>query len=237
MSVHINPRQCLANLTQQLTDGGGAEFLKQEWRFPGTKPEMPTGDCAIVALVHAAFCPPTGQSYSRARSNLSNSIRGWMYKERQKGETQLDYRYRRFRQWLRPPKRDPIHGTPTHATSSCIRIFLGYEFIYPNEENHWYCICDDVCTYVLDVQIPGAHTMTVHQRVAYTTILFDPDKTEVGNVHWLNPEKTRELKATRQEEVRKHEEERQLWRKRCEESYGRFLPQDWESRPKLEDYY
>lgn len=56
MSVHTNPRQCLANLTQQQTDGGRAEFLEQEWRSTGTEPEAPTGDCAVVAL----YTPPSG---------------------------------------------------------------------------------------------------------------------------------------------------------------------------------
>ena len=198
MSDHTNPRQCLANLTQQQTDGGRAEFLEQRWRSTGSEPDVPMGDCAVVAVVHAAFRPPTGHSYVAARSHLSMSIQPWMYKERKKGEKQLDFLYRRFKQCLRAPKGDPIHGTPSLATSFWIRTFLGYDHIYPNEEKRWYCICDMACTYVLDVQMPGDHTMTVHQKVAYTTAAFDPDKTEVGNVHRLNPKRTKELKALRQ---------------------------------------
>ena len=228
MSVHTKPRQCLANLVQQQSDGGRAEFLEQERRSTGIEPEEPTGDCAVVALVHAAFQPLSGQSYREAMFNLSLSIRPWMYELQTKGEKRLDFLYRRFRQLLRPPRRAPIHSTPSYATASWIRIILGYEHIYPNKENRWHCICDMTCTYVLDVQIPGDHTMTVHQRVAYTTAPFDPDKTEVGNVHRLNSKKTKTLKAQKQ-----YKEDQRLWYARQLED-GRLF--DLDSYPKLEDY-
>ena len=229
MSVHTNPRQCLANLTQQQTDGGRAEFRQQEWLSAGTPPETPTGDCAVVALVYAAFRPPTGQSYREARYNLLTSIRPRMYKKRTQGERQLDFLYRRLRQWLRAPRRDPIHGTSTDATGSWITTFLHYEPIY-NRENRWQCICDMTCTYVLDVQIPGGHTMTVYQKVAYTTSLFDPNETEVGNVYRLNAKRTKELKA-----FRHYEKAERLWRQQWAES-GRLQPPGQQSRPRLEDY-
>ena len=230
MSVHSSPRQCLANLTQQQTDGGRAEFLEQEWRSAGTEPEAPTGDCAVVALVHATFRSPSGQAYRESMFDLSSSTRPWMYKMRTKGEKPLDFLYRRFQQWLRAPRRNPIHGTPSHATGFWTTTFLRYELIYPNKENHWHCICDMKCTYVLDVQIPGDHTMTVHQRVAYTTAPFDPNETEVGNVHRLNARRTKALKARRQ-----YEEDDQLWFQQWAEGGG-FQLSDWNSRPKLEDY-
>lgn len=230
MSVHTNPRECLANLVQQPTDGGRAEFLEQEWKSTGTEPEAPTGDCAVVALVHATFRSPSGQAYKDAMFDLSLATRPWMYKVRTKGERQLDFLKRRIRQWLRTPKRNPIHGTPSHATGFWITTFLGYELIYPNVENRWHCICDMMCTYVLDVQMPdGGHTMTVHQGVAYTAP-FDPHETEVGNVHRLNAKRTKELKARRQ-----YEEEDRLWFQQWAESGDLDLP-DWNSRPKLEDY-
>ncbi len=230
MSVHTRPRQCLQSLTQQQTDGGRAEFLEQEWRSTGSETEAPTGDCAVVALVHATFRYPSGQAYREAMFNLSSSTRPWMYKVRTKGEKQLDFIKRRFQQWLRAPKRNPIHGTPSHATGLWITTFLRYELIYPNEENRWHCICDMKGTYVLDVQVPGDHTMTVHQRVAYTTAPFDPNETEVGNVHRLNARRTKELKAQRQ-----YEEDERLWVQQWAEGGGFQLP-DWSSRPKLEDY-
>ncbi len=231
MSVHTNPRQCLANLSQQLTDGGRAEFLEQEWKSTGTIPEMPTGDCAVVALVHAAFWSPSRESYEEARYSLSKFIRPWMFKARNMNEKPSDYRLRRIRQWIRAPRRNPIHGTPSHATSLSIRILLGYEHIYPNQENRWYCICDMESAYVLDVQTPYDHTMTVHERVAYTTAHFDPNETEVGNVHQLNPKRTEKLKATRQ-----YEEADRLWRQQLAESYVPFSQQDWGRRPKPEDF-
>ena len=230
MSVHTNPRQCLKNLIQQQTDGGRTEYLQQEWRSTETKPAMPTADCAVVALVHAAFRPTTGQSYREALFDLSMSIRPWMYEVRQEGERQLHFFYRRFRQWLRPPKPDPIHGTPTHATSSWITTMLRYELIYPNEQHNWYCICDMMCTYVLDVLIPNGHTMTIHQRVAYTTTRFDPVETEVGNVHRLSAQRTKELKAQRQ-----YEKDERLWFARWTEGGALRLP-NWDSRPNPENY-
>ena len=230
MSTHTSPRQCLANLSQRRTDGGRVEFFGQRERFIGTEQEMPTGDCAVVALVHAAFWPVTGQSYGEARSHLSSAIRTWMYKERKMGEERLDSLYRRIKQWLRAPGRDPIHGTPSHATGDCIRNLLGYEHIYPNEENRWHCICDITCTYVLDIQAPWDHTMTVHQRVAYTTAEFNPHETDVGNVHRLNAQRTRNYKAQGQ-----YKEAERRWFQEWVESDGSQLP-DWESRPKLEEY-
>ena len=235
MILHTNPRQCLAKLSQQLTDGGRTEFLEQEWKSTGTLPEIPTGDCAVVALVYAAFDSPTGRSYGEAKYRLSVSIQPRMYNKRKMGEKLPDFLHRRVRQWVRAPKLNPIHGTPTHATSHVITTLFHYELIFPNEEKRWYCICDMESAYVLDVLIPGDHTMTVHEGVAYTTAPFDPGETIVGNVHWLSPEKTRRLKAMRQKEARRKEEERKWWRERWEESYGRFLPEDSELRRKMED--
>ena len=230
MGVHTSPRQCLAKLTQQQADGGRAEYSEQERRSTGTEPEVPTGDCAVVASVHATFRYPSGQAYRDAMFNLSSSTRPWMHKVRTKGEKLLDFLYRRLQHWVQVPNRNPIHGTPSHATGFWITTFLRYELIYPNEENRWNCICDMMCTYVLDVQIPGGHTMTVHQGVAYTTAPFDPDETEVGNVHRLNAWRTKELKAQGQ-----YEKDERLWFQQWAED-GRFQLPDWESRPKLADY-
>lgn len=72
--------------------------------------------------------------------------------------------------------------------------------------------------------------MTVHQRVAYTTAPFDPNETEVGNVHRLGARRTKELKARRQ-----YEEDERLWFQQWAEGGG-FQLLDWNSRPKLEDY-
>ena len=194
MNFHIEPRQCLANLKQEEVDGGRGEFLENERRRRHVEPEMPTGDCAVVSLVHATFRLPTGQSYREAKWDLQMSTESWMYDIRRKNEDWLPYAIRRIRQWFSPPRHDPIHGTPSHATAN--RLMLrGYDHIYPNKHGNWHCICDTSCTYVLDVQLPGGdHTLTVHRQVAYTTAPFHPDQTEVGNVHRLGARKTEELK-------------------------------------------
>ena len=134
-----------------------------------------------------------------------------------------------LKQWFNPPRRDPIHGTPSYATANELQ-FLGYEFIYPNCENRWYCICDMACTYVLDLQIQGDHTITVHQGIAYTTSHFDPSDTFVGNVHRLGPKGTRGFKARAQ-----LKEDEEVWLRECMDRGGIQLS-DWESKPKLEDY-
>ena len=229
MRIHNEPRLCLRNLSQHESDGGRAEYLEQERRVIGSEPEMPTGDCAVVAVVHAVFRPPTGQSYREARNNLSMSIRPWMHKTRRMNEKWLDFWIRRLKQWVRPPKRNPIHGTPSHATGSWLAL-LGYELIYPNENNQWHCICDMACTYVLDLQTPVDHAMTVHQRIAYTTAPIDPDESDIGNVFRLSPEKTRQFKAWAQ-----YERDEELWFRGRIAPDGMSLP-DWEKRPRLEDY-
>ena len=229
MRVHNKPILCLRNLVQQASDGGRAEYLDQERRSIGPEPELPTGDCAVVAVVHATFQPLTGRSYREAKWHLSTSPRHRMYRRPMKGEGRIDYWVRRIKQRFRPPIPNPIHGTPSDATGNWLAI-LGYEHIYPNAVNLWHCICDMDCTYVLDVLMPIGHTMAVHQRVAYTTASFNPDETEVVNVLRLGPERTRNLKA--HAEYKKAEER---WFQRWMEGGGRQLP-DWKTRPKLEDY-
>lgn len=229
MEFHRDPRQCLESLEQRISDGGRMEYLEREIELTGEEPDWPTGDCAVVALTHAAFRQPTAQSYMESKNELRSSTRPWMYRIRRSDEELHRYLTRRVKEWWRPPDRNPIHGTPSHATSMRLRM-MGYQIIYPNDERSWYCICNMQCTYVLDVQMPGDHTMTVHQRVAYTTVPFDPSETEVRNVHGLDPMKTKTLKAWA---LYKKDEE--LWFKEWMDSGSFHLP-DWDKRPKLEDY-
>ena len=229
MTIHTKPIQCLANVAQQESEGGRAEFLEQRRKFTHTEPERPTGDCAVVALVHATFRPEIGQSYREARTLLALAIEPWMYDLRRMNEKRTQYVARRIKQLVKPPKQNPLHGTPTYATDVVLRL-RGYEVIFPNAEKRWSCICDMRCTYVLDVQIPGDHTMAVHQQVAYTTTLFNPDETSVGNVYRLSSAKTKRLKA-----VRQFEEADRLWIQQWVEGDVLQLP-NWESHPKFEDY-
>ena len=229
MTAHFEPRQCLANLLQQESDGGRAEYIEQERRRTRSEPELPTGDCAVVAVVHASFQPEKGEPYREARQNLLMSNRPWMYRRRLFGKSPLAFLLWRLKQWEKPPNRDPVHGTPSFATAWWLRL-LGYQHIYPNEKELWHCICDNACTYVLDIGIPGGHTITVHQRVAHTTSPFDPEQTEVGNVYRLNPKKTRHFKGMA--EYKKAED---LWWRQFTDSGGLQLP-DWETHPKLGDF-
>ena len=208
---HATFLQCLANLDQRESDGGRWEYLEQEARFRRSEPEMPTGDCAVVSLVHAKFRPTNGQSYRDSQFDLSTSTKPRMYKEQRLNEGKFAYFLRMIAQWWRPPSRNPIHGTPSEAMDW--RLWLsGYKLIYPNEIKRWSCICDMECAYVLDIQMPEHHTMAVHQRVALTTALFDPVLTVVANVHRLDPERTMRLKALREDERRREQEEEERWR-------------------------
>ena len=237
MSIHTNPRQCLANLTLRLSDGGREEFLERE--LFGIESEVPTGDCVIVALVYATHKPPTGKSYEYVKSRLSGLLMSMMYKDpglfkrRRKHEGRIEFLRRRFNEWRRASNHNPIHETPSEVTETYLRVFSGYKIICTDSkdrENRWYCICDNECTYVLDVVIPGGgHTMTVHQRVAYTTARFDPGETEVVNVYGLSPEGTKECKAQR---AYAEAEERWL----DEQMQGDLESTNWDSGPKLEDY-
>ena len=211
---HTTPTQCLKNLDQRDTDGGRWEYLEQEeTRYRNSHPEMPTGDCAVVSLVHAKFLPPTGQSYRDSRFHLLSSTRPRMYKEKKLNEGKFAYFIRMITQRWRPPSRNPIHGTPSEAMAW--RLWLsGYKHIYPNEHGRWHCVCDMECAYVLDIQMPGDHTMAVHQRVALTTAFFDPESTVVGNVHRLDPERAKRLKQIQEDDRKRKQEDEEWWRQR-----------------------
>ena len=213
---HTTSRPCLANLDQRETDGGRWEYLEQEARFRRSEPEMPTGDCAVVSLVHAKFRPLTGQSYRDCQFELSTSTKPRMYKEKRLNEGRFAYFVRMITQWRRPPSRNPIHGTPSEAMLRRLRL-SGYKLIYPNEERKWNCICNMECAYVLDILMPEAHTMMVHQGVAHTTAFFEPESTIVGNVYRLDADRTREIKQHREEERQRKEEEDESWRQKMAE--------------------
>lgn len=210
---HTAPARCLANLEQQETGGSRWEYLEQEARFRNTGTEMPTGDCSVVALVHATFRPPTGQSYRDAQFELSISTRPWMYNMRRLGEGKIPWFIRRMKQYLSPPDRNPIHGTPPHAMGE--KLWLsGYRPIYSNAGTRWRCICDMGSTYVVDMLMSEGHAITVHQRIAYTTASFEPESTIVGNMLRLDPDRTRRLKNLREDQRRRKEEEEEWWRQR-----------------------
>ena len=198
MKTHTEPNQCLRELIQCESDGGRAEYLEQEREAMRIEPEKPTGDCAVIAVVHGSFLPPTGHSYRTVAREISGQIQDWMHKKRRMGETYLEFKMRLVKQWLSPLGRNPLHGTPSHAIAEYLIGFLGYEFIFPNQGGLWNCICDEECTYVLDLHVSADHTISVHQRVAYTTLFFKPDEVVVGNVYRLDAESTRKRKALRQ---------------------------------------
>ena len=217
-NMHYEPHQCLEILEPRWIDGGREEYLEQQRSLLHYEPERPTGDCAVVALVHAKLQPPNGQSYGDSRNELQWSIKPWMFNLRTKNEKASTYLLRRIRQWRKSPKANPAHFTPAHAKANPLSI-LGYQHVYPNDDGRWDCICDMECTYVLDVQIPDDHTMTIHQKIAYTTAPFDPKLTEVANVFRLDAKKTSGLKGWA-----RYKEDESLWYKEWTESDGSTFP-------------
>ena len=229
MTMHTNPEQCLSALTQQPSDGGRQEYLEQEQIRTGEDPERPTGDCAVVALVHASHMPASGYSYRTAYGLLWSAIDPRMYNNRRPDENRLQWMRRRLREWFKPPERNPMHMTPSQATAFQL-CQLGYIPIFPNKYGKWFCICDAERTYVLDVQLSEGHTMTVHGGVAHTTYLFNPAETQVVNVYGLRHRETELLKA-----AGRYKKDEDTWLRGWLESDDP-LSWDWDSRPKLGDY-
>ena len=230
MHHHPTPQQCLETLCQSWTDGGAQEWVQQslgDWDVR----ELGYGYCTVVAVVYSQLKPPTGQAYAQAKYSLQFQQRYPIFEQREVNESWLRYRWRRIKQFFIKPTFDPAHGTPSHATQRVL-IPMGYQVIYPNQDQHWHCSCDPRCLYVLDVMLPDdgetttGHTMTVHNGTAYTTAPFDPADTRVVNVYRLPPEKTQYLVASR-----KYDEAYQEWHDNIEENVRNHVP-----IPRLEDY-
>ena len=233
MTTHVTPLQCLQSLTQQVSDGGRSEFLEQELRR-GCQHNYPTGDCTIVAAVHAKFQKPTGQAYGDVRSDLDFiiRIRPKMFNRRQYGESTPRFVLRRIKQIFRPPNREPMHGTPNEAAFSYLWS-RGYRLIYPNTEGQWLCICDPHCSYFVDIAMPaGGHSICVQQGTAYSTTPFYPEEAVVTNVMWLGSEETAEFRA-----LRRYREDEEAWLDKMDKMIdSQDWEQHWANRPNLDDY-
>ena len=228
MTTHMTPRQCLGALSQEISDGGRSEYLERE-DSKGLDLEPPEGDCAIVATVYATFKKPSWWAYQEARFHLGSSIQPRVFNRRDYAESTLSFVLRRIKQVFRPHNREPMHGTPNQATLSCLRMF-GYQHIYPNAEQLWYCICDQHRSDVVDTVAFGVgHTICVQQGTVYSTIPLDPEETEVLNVLALGPDETADFRAQAQ-----HREDHEAWLDEMITSGN--VSWDWSSEPKLEDY-
>ena len=186
MTAHSNPVLCLANHIQKFSDGGREDFLQQEMLRTGDPVRSPSGDCGIVALVHAAFLPPTGESYRKARGKLEAAALTEFFNQKRPTESLPRYWLRRGVYLIRPPVTDPMHTTHSHAMERCL-IGLGYKVIYPNPSGRWFCICDKQSTFVLDIHVGDGHMMTVHDGVVFTSYSYNPADTRVINVYALPP--------------------------------------------------
>ena len=218
MTRHTTQQQCLEVLFQSWTDGGAQQYVQQslgEWDVRQTG----DGYCAIAALVHASLQPPTGQAYGNAKMSLQFQQRHHIFRQRMFEESTPRYFFRRVKQFFVTPTFDPNHGTPSPAILRAL-MPMGYQVIYPNQDQEWHCTCDPRCLYVLDVVLPdGGHTMTIHNGTAYTTAPFDPADTRVLNVYRLPPEKTQHLVT-----YRKYEEAYQEWHDNMEQNIRNQVP-------------
>ena len=230
MHHHPTPQQCLETLCQSWTDGGAQEWVQQslgDWDVR----ELGCGYCTVAAVVHAQLQPPTGQAYAEAKDSLQLQQRYLNFDRREVDESWLRHHWRRIRRFFKKPVFDPAHGTPSHTTQRVL-IPMGYQVIYPSEDDEWHCICDPRCLYVLDVMLPDdgetmtGHTMTVHDGTAYTTAPFDPPDTRVLNVFRLPSTETKQLVA-----YRKYKEAHQEWHDNMEQNIWNRVPV-----PKRGDY-
>ena len=204
MKQHTDQQQCLQALLQCPTDGGAQEYVQQS-RGAWDVRESPTGACAVATLVHARLQPPTGQAFDEAMFDLQDQQGYHEFSQRKDGENFIRFRLRRAKQVFVTLTLNPAHETSTRALAS-ILLSMGYQVIYPNDDNDWRCICDHSCLYVLDVMLPqGGHAMTVHDGTAYTTAPFDPTNTRVVHVYRLPPADTQQLVASRQREEAWHD--------------------------------
>ena len=192
--------------------------------------DPPRGDCAIVAAVHAAFQQPSGQAYRDARSRLATDIQPRVFNHREPGESVPRFILRRIKQRFNAPAMEPMQATPRSATLSYLR-HLGYQRIYPNASHRWHCICDPLCSYHVDMVVPGGggHAICVQQGIAYSTIPFDPEHVQIASVSGLGPDETaRHTAAVR------YREHHAAWLRKLIETPD--WKGDWSDEPKLEDY-
>lgn len=193
----------------QYSDGGRRNYLEE---FPGA--EHPTGDCAVVAMIHALDRKATADSYRRAISELRDfNYRLAPWTKIKRGEALRGFVLRRFREclpWNRSRHKKPIHGTLTPTYAELLRTYL-FGHIY--ELGRWepiLCICNSSGAYVLEGYLDDdAHVTAVWNGVVRGTCNISDVPFRITNVWQMEPLTKANIESSRrdqEEELRRLEE-------------------------------
>ena len=163
--THRNPESCMATMRFKYSDGGRAQFIEEL-----EPPELPTGDCAVVAMVHAVNAPPTAGAYLRAIQDLKDRrivLKRW--KGRMRGESTSALLKRKLVSWLFPRDvgMNPIHETLTPVYDWLLEHY-GYIHVFELDSGPQSpCICNPKRAYVVEgfTETQGGHVTAIWDHV------------------------------------------------------------------------
>ena len=214
--IHTHPESCIRFMRFEYSDGGRRRYLEESPRV-----EQPTGDCAVVAMVHAFDREPTADSYRRAISDLwdfSNRLAPWTKIKR--GETVRAFVLRRIREclpWNRSRHKNPIHGTLTPAYAELLRTYFYGHIFELGRRVPPLCICSPDRAYVLEGYTDeDAHVTAVWNGVIQGTCNISELPFRITNIWQMDP-----LTKASIEESRRDQEEKL---RRLEEWLQELIP-------------
>ena len=183
---HKDPESCLTTMSFQYSDGGRTQYIEElEQR------ELPTGDGAVVAMVHAINDSPTARSSTEAIWALQARwfvLKRW--KGRIRGESTLVLLKRKLAGWLSPRAAytNPIHKTLTPVYDQLLEGY-GYIRVFEGDSGpELLCICDPKRAYIVEgfTDTGGGHVTAVWNH----TVLggYDASKRPFGITNiWVLP--------------------------------------------------
>ena len=188
--IHKTPESCLTTMSFQYSDGGRAQYIEEL-----DPPELPTGDCAVVAMVHAINAPPTAGAYQTAVLDLTDRARHLrLGTVRKRGESTLALLLRKVVGWLSPRTAymNPIHETLTPVYDWLLEDY-GYAPIFEVESGpESLCICHPKRAYVVEgfTDTGGAHVTTVWSHTVLGNYDASQRRFQITNI-WMLPPATK----------------------------------------------
>ena len=184
----------------QYSDGGRRRYLAE---YPWE--EHPTGDCAVVAMVHALGREPTADSYRRAISQLRDfNYRLAPWTKMKRDETFREFVLRRLREclpWNRRRHKNPIHGTLTPTYAELLRTHFFRHIYELGRHMPPLCICDSDGSYVLEGYLDGdAHVTAVWNGVIRGTCNISELPFQVTNIWQMNPMTKASIESSRRDQ-------------------------------------
>ena len=185
----------------QYSDGGRRRYLEES---PWT--EHPTGDCAVVATVHALDREPTADSYRRAISELRDfNCRLAPWTKMKRGETFREFVVRRLREclpWNRSRHKNPIHGTLTPTYAELLRTYFFGHIYELGRHVPPLCICNSNGAYVLEGYLDeDAHVAAVWNGVIRGTCNISELPFRITNVWQMDPMTKASIESSRREQA------------------------------------